>query len=197
MSDRLAALFLFAFVAAISPGPNNLISASSGARFGFLRTVPQMLGVAFGFPVMILAMGLGLGGLFDLVPGLHTVLKLAGAAYLLYLAWSLIRASAPSAGPDQSRPPGFLQSVAFQWVNPKAWTVALSVIPAFTHSGTDMLPQVLVIAAAFVVTTLPSLAIWAIFGVAMSRVLQDDLQRQRLNVILATLVAASVVLLLL
>ncbi len=193
--DRLAALLLFSFVAAVSPGPNNLISASSGARFGFVRTLPQMLGVTFGYPLMLLAVGLGLGGLFDLAPWLHAVLKIVGAGYLLYLAWSLIRASAPEAGKEQARPPGFLQTVAFQWVNPKAWTVALSVIPAFTDARSDMLPQILVIAGAFAATALPSVGIWALFGVAMSRMLQDDLQRQRLNVILATLVAASIVLL--
>ncbi|MDI4655403.1 LysE family translocator [Xanthobacter autotrophicus] len=196
MTDQILPLVLFSFAASVTPGPNNLIAAASGSRFGFRRTVPQMLGVAAGFPLLVIAIGMGLGGVFVAVPALHLALKLAGAAYLLYLAWSLLHADAPNAGEDGTESaPSFLGTAAFQWVNPKAWTVALSVIPTFVDPARDVLPQVLAVALVFSATALPSLALWAVFGVALSQLLSDEKLRRRVNGLLAASVAASVLLL--
>lgn len=196
MIDQILPLVLFSFVAGVTPGPNNLIAAASGSRFGFRRTVPQMLGVAAGFPLLVMAIGLGLGRLFVAVPALHLALKLAGAAYLLYLAWSLLHADAPDAGEGGAESaPSFFGSAAFQWVNPKAWTVALSVIPTFVDPARDVVPEVLIVALVFSLTALPSLALWAVFGVALSQLLSDEKLRQWVNGLLAASVAASVLLL--
>lgn len=193
---QLLPLLLFSTVAAVTPGPNNLISAASGARFGFWRTLPQMAGVGVGFPLLLVAVGLGLGQVFTFVPGLHLALKIAGAGYLFYLAWALLRASAPDAGAEAAESaPTFIGSAAFQWVNPKAWTVSLSVIPAFVRPEGDVLPQVLLVAAVFGVASVLALVLWALFGVALSRMLHQEKLRRRINALLAASVAASVLLL--
>lgn len=195
-AGQLLPLLLFSAVASVTPGPNNLISAASGARFGFRRTLPQMAGVGLGFPLLLIAVGLGLGQVFTAVPWLHLALKIAGAAYLLHLAWSLLRADAPDAdAAARESAPTFFGSAAFQWVNPKAWTVSLSVIPAFVRPDGEILPQVLVVAAVFGVASVLALVLWALFGVALSRLLHEDRLRRRINAVLAASVAASVLLL--
>ncbi|MFK8250799.1 LysE family translocator [Ancylobacter terrae] len=195
MTPHAVSLFLFAVAGAFTPGPNNLISAASGATFGFGRTLPQIFGVVIGFPVMVLAVGMGLGGLFAAAPQLHLILKLSGSAYLLYLAWKIARAGELGAAAGLASPLTLWQSALFQWVNPKAWTFALSVVPAFTTlgaSGLDLLAEVLVIAAVMGAVTLPALSAWAGFGVALARILSNPRQRRLVNGVMAALVALSV-----
>jgi threonine/homoserine/homoserine lactone efflux protein len=125
-ADLLLAFILFAFVSSITPGPNNTMLLSSGVNFGFNRTIPHMLGISCGFALMVLAVGFGLGAVFKAYPILYTVLRYAGAAYLLYLAYK-IATSGPAEDGDQSntRPMSYLSAAAFQWVNPKAWVMAI------------------------------------------------------------------------
>lgn len=194
MTNTVLSLVLFAVAGAFTPGPNNLISAASGAAFGFRRTIPQIWGVTLGFPVMVIAIGFGLGGLFTAIPQLHLILKFVGAAYLLYLAWKIARAGDPDEAAI-ARPLTVLQAALFQWVNPKAWTIALGVVPAFTTIGGDLVGEVLLIAAVMAMVSFPALALWAGFGVMMSRMLSNPRQRRIVNLFMAALVAASVVLL--
>lgn len=119
MATSLLSLVLFGIAGAFTPGPNNMISAASGAAFGFRRTLPQIWGASLGFPVMILAIGFGLGGVFAAIPGLHLVLKFVGAGYLLYLAWKIANAGGPHGADAIARPLTLLQSALFQWVNPR------------------------------------------------------------------------------
>lgn len=195
MLHHAVSLLLFAVAGAFTPGPNNLISAASGAAFGFRRTVPQIAGVTVGFPVMIVAVGMGLGGLFTAIPQLHLILKLSGSAYLLYLAWKIARAGELGSAAGLDQPLTLWQSALFQWVNPKAWTFALSVVPAFTtvgSSGLDLLAEVLGIALVMGLITIPALSAWAGFGVALARVLSNPRQRRIVNGLMAALVALSV-----
>lgn len=193
--SSLLSLTLFAIAGAFTPGPNNMISAASGAAFGFRRTLPQIWGVALGFPVMVLAIGFGLGGVFTAVPPLHMILKIIGAAYLLYLAWKIASAAGPHGSAPIAQPMTLLQSALFQWVNPKAWTIALGVVPAFTTIGGNFTAEVLLIALVMGIVTLPALALWAGFGVVLARTLSNDRQRRVVNLTMAALVAASVVML--
>ncbi|MCX7646320.1 MAG: LysE family translocator, partial [Rhodobacteraceae bacterium] len=117
-ADLLLALAAFAFVTSITPGPNNIMLMTSGANFGFRRTLPHMAGVALGFVFMAAAVGLGLVRLFDAWPASHTVLKAASVAYLLWLAWKFAHAAPPEGRDEAGRPMTFLQAAAFQWVNP-------------------------------------------------------------------------------
>ncbi|WP_029348976.1 LysE family translocator [Bosea sp. 117] len=191
MTHSLVSLVLFAIAGAFTPGPNNLISTASGAAFGFRRTLPQIWGVALGFPLMIVAIGFGLGGLFATFPQLHLILKFVGSAYLLYLAWKIATASDPEASAI-ARPLTLLEAALFQWVNPKAWTLALGVVPAFTTIGGNLFAEVMLIALVMGATTFPALSLWAGFGVAMARLLSRPRQRRIVNLVMAALVAASV-----
>src|SRR5712691_3719352 len=127
----LAAFLLFAVVMLFTPGPNNIMLMSSGLNFGFSRTLPHMLGVSIGFGLMVFLLGIGLGAVFQLYPALYAVLKYAGAAYLLYLAWGIGTSGKVEAGKKKSRPLTFLEGVAFQWVNAKGWIIALGAITTY------------------------------------------------------------------
>ena len=162
MDDALA-LFLFALATSATPGPNVLMVAASAANHGIRPVVPHMLGITAGFPALILACGLGLGSLFEWLPWLHRALQLAGALWMLHLAWKI--ATAPPPGEAEARPPlGFWGAAAFQWMNPKAWMIALAALPTVTIPGLPILPQVAVIAVVFAAVSLPSLAAWAWLG---------------------------------
>jgi threonine/homoserine/homoserine lactone efflux protein len=134
-AQLLLAFVLFAFATAGTPGPNNMMLLASGANFGFRRTVLHILGISVGLGVMVLAMGLGLGGVFKAWPVLHEVLRWVGGAYMLWLAWKI---ATPRASRDKdagAKPMTFLQAAAFQWVNPKAWAMALTAATTYTPEG--------------------------------------------------------------
>lgn len=195
MSETLIALVIFALANSMTPGPNNIMLTASGATFGYWRSMPHMLGIVFGFPVMTLAVGFGLGEIFRLYPPLHAILKWMGAAYLLYLAWRVMQAGDPAAGEAAKQPLSFTEAALFQWVNPKAWTMILSAIPAFTRPGSDFLPQILTITAVFAVIAIISCSVWCTFGVGIRRLIQDQAALRVVNLALAVTLALSVILL--
>ena len=126
MIQILPALLAFAFVTSVTPGPNNMMLMASGANFGFRRTVPHMFGIAIGFTAMVFLVGMGLTGLFLAEPRLGKALAVVSVVYMLWLAWKIAHAAPPEERPSEARPLTFLQAAAFQWVNPKAWAMALS-----------------------------------------------------------------------
>ncbi len=119
--ELFLALVAFVFGTVFTPGPNNLMLMASGANFGFRRTLPHLAGVAIGFPLMILPVGLGVMQLFDRFPPLTTVMTVASVIYMTWLAWKVANAAPPAEGEADATPLSFLQACAFQWVNPKAW----------------------------------------------------------------------------
>jgi threonine/homoserine/homoserine lactone efflux protein len=188
--ETLLPLLGFAVAASVTPGPNVLMVAAAAANHGIRATVPQMFGIALGFAAMLLIVGLGLAAPFAAWPALHTALKWIGGAWLLLLAWKIARAGAPGEGP--SRPPlGFIGAALFQWVNPKAWMIALAAIPAFTTPAGDMLAEGLLIAAIFAVVCLPCLLVWASFGAGASRILRTPAALRWFNVTMAVLMVGS------
>ena len=126
--ELLIALLGFAFVTSVTPGPNNMMLLASGVNFGFRRTVPHMLGISIGHSLMVFLVGLGLAGVFKAWPPALVMLKVASVAYMLWLAWKIAHAGAPGEGTARARPFSFLQAAAFQWVNPKAWAMALGAV---------------------------------------------------------------------
>jgi threonine/homoserine/homoserine lactone efflux protein len=123
------ALMLFAFASSISPGPNNLMLMSSGANFGFRKTLPHMFGGGFGFTLMVALVGIGIMQVFDLYPASYLILKWCSVIYLVYLSYKVATSAAPeNKGTNKAKPFSFIQAVLFQWVNPKAWTMALTAI---------------------------------------------------------------------
>jgi threonine/homoserine/homoserine lactone efflux protein len=187
--DLLPALVAFAFVTSITPGPNNLMLMASGANFGLRRTLPHMLGVALGFVIMAALVGLGLVQVFAAVPWLYLVLKVGCVVYLLWLAWKIATATAPDGGEARGRPLTFLQAAAFQWVNPKAWAMALTAVTVYAPGQTVM--AVLTVAAVFGAVNLPSVGSWAWLGVQMRRVLTSPGRLRAFNVTMAALLVAS------
>ncbi|MBR0684225.1 LysE family translocator [Roseomonas eburnea] len=188
--ETLLPLLGFAVATSVTPGPNVLMVAAAAANHGVRATLPHMLGITFGFAAMLLIVGVGLAAPFAAWPMVHTVLKWGGAAWLLVLAWKIARAGAPGEGP--SRPPlGFLGAALFQWVNPKAWMIALAAIPAFTTPAGDTLAETLRIAAVFAVVCLPCTAVWAGLGAGAGRVLRTPASLRAFNCAMAALMVAS------
>jgi threonine/homoserine/homoserine lactone efflux protein len=190
--ETLPALLAFAFATSVTPGPNVIMVAASAANHGVRATVPHMTGITIGFPVMIVLVGLGLAGPFAASPELHTVLKWVGGAWIVWLAWKIAHAGAPGEG-VRKPPLGFFGAAAFQWVNPKAWLLALAAIPAFTRPGGDLLTETLVIAGVFLVVSPPSVGFWAVVGAGAGRILRSPRQLRVFNVTMAVLLVLSLV----
>jgi threonine/homoserine/homoserine lactone efflux protein len=195
MIDTVLPLLLFALASTVTPGPNTVMLAASGTAFGFQRTVPHILGISIGFPVMMFALGLGIGEVFTRYPQVHLALKYIGAAYLLYLAWRIAQAGRPAARETGARPLTFVEAGAFQWVNPKAWMISVSAIPAFTTVGGNYYAELGLICAVFTAITFPTSAVWCLFGVGIRRLIRSEETARLVNLGLAALVAASIVLL--
>ena len=191
--DVLLALLGFAFSTSFTPGPNNIMVTASGVNFGFTRTIPHMLGVTIGFLALLVACGAGLGLAFAALPALQFALKIAGAVYMLWLAWKVAMAQPAGEGADGlARPFTFLQATAFQWVNPKAVVVALSAIAIYVRPGHEI-QDFLVMFSVFAVSTVLSIATWTGFGVALRQILRNPTHARVFNVIMALLLVASIV----
>ena len=189
--ETLAALLVYAFVTSITPGPNNLMLLTSGVNFGFRRSIPHMFGIGIGFVVLLLAVGFGLGAVLTAFPSMHTALKIAGGVYLLYLSWKIAMArSMDSKGEQNARPLTFLDAAAFQWVNPKAWVMAITAMAVYTVPAQPFL-SVLLVAGAFGVVNLPSVSVWAGFGTALRGFLSDSTRLKWFNIVMGLLLAAT------
>ncbi|MEO1705081.1 MAG: LysE family translocator [Pseudomonadota bacterium] len=186
------ALLTFAFASSITPGPNNMMLMASGANFGLARSVPHLAGIAVGFAVMITLVGFGLAQLFELFPVLHTVLKIAAALYMTYLAWKIATAAPKIDAPEEAgRPFTFLQAALFQWVNPKAWAMALTVVSVYMPETLGILAPVIV-ALLFQIPGVPCMVAWAVLGVAMRRFLTSAGRLRLFNGTMGALLVLSV-----
>ena len=192
--DLLIAFLGFAIVMSGTPGPNVMLAMASGLNHGFKATIPHMLGVAGGFSLMLLALGLGLGQVFALVPQLYTVLKVASIVYLPWLAWKIANSkpAVPGNAAAVGKPMTLLQAAGFQWVNPKAWAISLSVIATYTVPD-RFTTSLLLMAGLFIVINLSFLVIWTGFGVGLRALLQDARRVRIFNFVMAFLLVASMV----
>ena len=159
---HLLALITFAFVGAFTPGPNNIMLMTSGANVGFVRTIPHMLGVIFGFAFMLILVGFGLLQFFQTYPQLEKVLQMVSAVYLLYLAYKIASSKSVDNVNGDYKPMSFLQAASFQWVNPKGWSMALSVMSIYAISS-DMF-SVFLIAFVFICINVPTVSFWTVAG---------------------------------
>jgi len=169
--ESLLPLSLFAFVSSITPGPNNIMLTSSGIRFGFVRSIPHMLGVVFGFGVMLALCAAGIGSLIIAMPALHIVLKTIGSTYLVYLAWQLRSMAFGHSEDDSARPMSFIGAALFQFANPKAWVMAVTGASAFLPPMQPVWLAIVVFCLIFTVVNLPCLSIWAGAGAILRRYL--------------------------
>lgn len=187
--DLLTGLIVFAFVMSITPGPNNLMLLASGANFGLRRTLPHLAGVSVGHVLMAVVVGGGLVQIFDAFPASYQILKIASVLYLTYLAWKIANSAAPGDGKPGGRPITFLQACAFQWVNPKAWAMALTAVSAYAPGQT--LGAIGLVALIFGAVNLPSVAVWAVLGQQMARLLTSPARLRGFNITMAVLLIAS------
>jgi threonine/homoserine/homoserine lactone efflux protein len=193
-TELFAALAVFAFVSSITPGPNNLMLMTSGINFGIRRTVPHMLGVSIGFTLMIVLIGLGIMKIIDAVPGSTLIITITSGLYLLYMAWKIATTDTSPAESDaataKSKPFTFTQAALFQWVNPKAWTMALTAISAYAPKSHGWVGVILV-AGVFGMINLPSTGTWALMGAKLRHFLSDPVRLRTFNIVAALLLIAS------
>jgi threonine/homoserine/homoserine lactone efflux protein len=182
-TELLLALLSFAFVTSVTPGPNNLMLMASGANFGIRRTIPHMLGISLGFALLASATGLGLAGLLHTWPPAKVALKVAAVGYMLWLAWKIANSGAPGQGKAGAQPMTFLQAAAFQWVNPKAWAMALGAITVYAPHGS--LTQIGLVAGVFALVNLPTVSLWAWAGEGLRALLTDPRRLKVFNLTMA------------
>lgn len=189
--DHVAVMF-FAVAMCVTPGPNNLMLMSSGVNFGMARTMRHLIGINIGFPVMLIAVGLGAGALFRDHPSLHTALQLAGALYLLYLAWRI--ATTPAVNLDQSpgQPLGFWNAALYQWINPKAWVTCIGAVLTYATPSNTFATQVMLIALIFFVCGSPCSLLWVLGGGYLRRFLAQPQALRSFNIAMGLVLAGSV-----
>lgn len=186
--DLLIALLGFALATSVTPGPNNMMLLASGVNFGLLRSLPHMLGISIGHAAMVLAVGLGLAGVLQASPAATLGLKLLSVAYMLWLAWKIATA-APPEGRAAGRPFTFWQAAAFQWVNPKAW--AMAVTATTVYAPTPGWQGMALVAGVFALVNLPSVALWAAAGQGLRGWLAAPGRLRAFNGAMAVLLVAS------
>ena len=174
------ALLLFSFVSSITPGPNNIMLFASGVNFGLRRTWPHAIGIAFGFGVLLACVGFGLGLLLEQFPAAFLTIKILGGLYMLYLAWRIANSGPVEVKEARARPMAFLEAALFQWVNPKAWVMAVFAMSAYTGEGSYVL-NVWIVVFAFCLVNFPSVTVWAGFGQIMREYLQDPVKLKFFN----------------
>ncbi|MGO2355924.1 MAG: LysE family translocator [Marinomonas foliarum] len=184
-SSFFLALAMFAFVTSVTPGPNNIMLLASGANFGFRRTLPHMFGIVLGVACLLLSTLLGLGALFTLYPPLYGVLKWVGCAYLLWLSCKIGSAPVGSLESKQEDkkpkaiPMRWWQALLFQYVNPKAWMMAIGCVSTFAIAGDLYALSGFWIIVLFAAVGFPAISVWAWAGIKIRQWLTDG-KRQRL-----------------
>ncbi len=189
--EILIALMTFSFVSSITPGPNNLMLMASGANFGLRRTIPHMLGISLGHAFMVTMVGVILLQVFVTYPVLNTVLKVLSVGYMVWLAWKIANAVPPEAKSVTGSPFTFMQAAAFQWVNPKAWFMAITAITNYAPQENGVWVGALTVAAVFAATNLPSVSVWAWLGVQVRRLLRTPRRLRSFNITMAVLLLLS------
>jgi threonine/homoserine/homoserine lactone efflux protein len=191
--DELAALIGFSIVSSVTPGPNNVLLWASGAEFGLRPTLPHVVGTALGIGMMAIAVAAGLGVLVTSVPQLALAMKVGGSLYLLYLAYQVAGASALKRG-SIARPLGIVQAATFQVINPKAWVFALGAITTFRPAELSSFAGGVVVAFTMMIVIVPTALLWAIGGGIVGRLLVDEQSHRIVSLVLAIVLAATVVL---
>jgi len=188
--ESLIALALYALVTSVTPGPNNLMLLASGVNFGFRQTIPHMLGIALGFTAMVALVGFGLGAVLTLFPIVFNVLRVLALVYMVWLSWKLASSGSLGSGDAKARPMTFIEAALFQWINPKAWAMALTATTLYTVPDMYYL-SVILVAGTFGVINLPSVSCWAGFGVALRGFLSVPARLRIFNVGMALLLLLS------
>ncbi len=183
----------FALASTMTPGPNNIMLLSSGLTFGYKRTIPHALGINFGFPVMVICVGLGVGKLFEVFPFVYTALKVVGISYLFWMAWHIANTKgSPATQNKNDKPFTFFQAALFQWVNPKAWVVAITSTAAFITDHQIAFTQVMIISCIYFFCGILSTNSWSLGGVMLKQFIQNERLIKFFNITMAILIVGSI-----
>lgn len=187
-------ILVFAVSTTITPGPNNIMIMSSGLNFGLKRSLPHLMGICLGFPLMVAGVGLGFGAIFERFPVIHEVIKVLGVLYLIYLAY-LVATSAPKSldnNTSETKPLSFIQAALFQWINPKAWVMATGAVAAYTTQDASIMLQVMFISLAFLIAGVPCVGMWLVCGTWLKRFLKEVKYQRLFNLTMALLLIVSI-----
>ena len=195
--EQVTAFLLFAVVAAVTPGPSNIMLTAAGAQAGVRRGLPCLLGVSTGMGFMMFLVPLGLGSLVLEHPFLLKALNWGGAAVLLWLSWKIATSRSRIEADLGQDPVGYVGAAVFQWVNPKSWLVSASAAGTFlsSHAGSPI-GQAASLGALFVLAALPSGFVWLAFGASVQHLLHSDRRLRTFNIVMGALLALSIALIL-
>ena len=197
MDGSIIALIAFAFTAGITPGPNNIMLMTSGVNFGFRRSIPHMSGVCVGFPLMVAVLGIGFGATIVALPKFQDAVSAIGVLYLLWLSWQIASADTGEGlqqkGETRSAPMSFLAACAFQWVNTKAWVMAIGILGVYAPRGVGFATGLTIVLVVIAATAVITSVLWTAFGTALSSFLRTPLRLRVFNVTMALLLVATLV----
>ncbi|SDT22378.1 Threonine/homoserine/homoserine lactone efflux protein [Pseudomonas asplenii] len=190
---NLLPFLLFAFVASVTPGPNNILVLSNSARHGLMAALPIILGAGAGAALIVLLVGSGVGQSLSDLPRVHRVMQWLGIAWLSLLAWQIFNApvSGLETGAHEPRRLGLLSAASLQLINPKVWMMALAVVGVFAGNGAERQAHIISLSLAFFLVSLPCMGLWAILGAGSARLLRSPLALQRFNRCMALLLLVS------
>ena len=190
----LLSIFSFAFVMVITPGPNNILLLSSGLNFGYKKSLPSIFGVMLGFPIMVIIVGLGIGIIFKNYPYVYYIMKIIGIIYLFYIAYQIATSNdeIKSSSVKEKKPFTFIQIVIFQWLNPKAWVMAITSTTLYVTNNNHSIIQVFIIAFIFLLMGIISTNSWTLGGVFLQNILKIKLHIKIFNIFMAVLIIVSV-----
>lgn len=195
--EQAAAFFVFALVAAITPGPSNVLLTATGLQAGLLRGLPCLFGVSAGMAAMMFLAAYGFGATMVAHPAILQVVRSAGAVFLLWLAWKIASAPVGDGTAEAPRPAGFFGAALLQWVNPKAWLVSAGAVATYLPGGEgDAVWRATIFALVFASAALPSGFVWLAFGAAAQRLLRDPRRQRGFNIAMGLALAASVAMIL-
>lgn len=190
----MISIFTFSLSVSMTPGPNNIMLLTSGITFGYKKTVQHIMGIVFGFPLMMILIGVGFGMVFERYPQILQILKIVGFLYLCWMAYK-IATNRPNYDTDTmkvSKPFSFIQAALFQWVNPKAWMFAITSISIFVTSNEDAISQVIVLSLLVTITAVISTNCWVLGGVVIKRFIKNHKIVHYFNICMAVILVVSI-----
>ena len=191
--ELIAAISVYYFVMYATPGPNNSILTASGIKFGFIRSIPNIIGISSGHGLQLALVCFGLGSLFSQFPILLEVLKYIGACYLLYLAWKMFGSLNISRTEEKSSPLKYYEAILFQFVNPKAWVICITAVSLFYPENVNLIIGTLFLVIMSTIINLPSISIWAFGGSIIRRYLSNKKLKTIIEWILAILLLGTAI----
>ena len=189
----IATISVYYFVMYVTPGPNNSILTASGIKFGFIRSVPNIIGISSGHGIQLALVCFGLGSLFLQFPILLEILKYIGACYLLYLAWKMFGSLNISITDEKSSPLKYYEAILFQFVNPKAWVICITAVSLFYPEKENLIIGTLFLVIMSTIINLPSISMWAFGGSVIRHYLSNEKLKKIIEWLLAILLFGTAI----